>query len=267
MENKTYSKVIGSPAAPYETALAHKCATAPRYADAGSQYNSLSNYIAATSGRHSCKGRGCPAGTVTTWNDCQPSASCQARVDNIFRQVRNHGGTAKSYEESMTTKCQLYGSGRYAPRHNPAVYYTGGSDRRACRRDDLPMGTPTKGAFHHALTRPGRLPTFSFVTPNLCHDTHDCSVATGDAWLRSWLPQILGSKAYTSGHTVVMIVQDEDTPCPNVFIAPTIRAGTTSTRRGLGHFAMLRTTEQLLGIKRFLGHAATAPSFRAVNRF
>ena len=267
MENKTYSKVIGSSAAPYETALARKCASAPHYADAGRHYNSLSNYIAATSGRDSCSGHRCRAGTVSTWNDCRPSPSCQAPVNNLFRQVRNHGGTAKSYEESMTRRCQVYSSSRYAPKHNPAAYYTGGKDRRACRRDDVPMGTPHNGAFHRALTRAGHLPTFAFVTPNLCHDTHDCSVATGDRWLAQWLPQILDSRAYTSGRTAVMIVSDEDTPCPNVFLAPTIRPGTTSKRSGLGHFAMLRTTEQLLGIGRFLGHARDAPSFRSVYRF
>ena len=267
MENKTYSEVIGSSAAPYLTRLAHRCATARHYADAGARYNSLSNYIAATSGRRSCSGRGCPAGTVTTWNDCQPSATCHARVNNLFRQVRRTGGTAKSYQESMSRNCQLTRSGLYAPKHNPAAYYTGSSDRRACRRDDVPMGTPKRGAFHRALASNRSLPTFSFVTPNLCHDTHDCSIATGDAWLANWLPRIMNSPAYTSGRTAIMVTYDEDTPCPNVFIAPTIKPHSKSSRRGLGHYALLRTTEQLLGISHFLGRAARAPSFRSVFRF
>jgi hypothetical protein len=267
MENKSYSKVIGSSAAPYQTSLAHRCATAPHYADAGQKYNSLSNYIGATSGRQSCQGSHCPAGTVTTWNDCQPSASCQAPVNNLFRQVRRSGGTAKSFAESMTQNCQLRAKGRYAARHNPAVYYTGRGDRRACRRDDVPMGTTSRGAFRHVLTSNKRLPRFSFVTPNLCNDTHDCSVATGDKWLSSWMRLILNSPAYRSGNTAVMVVYDENTPCPNIFIAPTIRAHSTSTRSGLGHFALLKTTEQMLGIHRILGHAAQAPSFRSVFRF
>ena len=267
MENKAYSQVIGNADAPYQTSLARKCATAPNYADAGSQYNSLSNYIAATSGRDSCSGGGCPAGTVSTWDDCDPSATCQARVNNLFRQVRGTGRKAKSYEESMTSNCQLTPSGAYAPKHNPAAYYTAGKDRLACRRDDVPMGTTAAGAFRHALPTNARLPAFSFVTPNLCNDTHDCGVATGDAWLAKWMPRILNSPAYTSRRTAVMIVYDEDTACPNMFIAPTIHPGTTSTRSGLGHYALLRTTEQLLGINRYLGHAATAPSFRHVFHF
>ncbi len=267
MENKKYSKVIGSSAAPYQTTLANRCASAPNYADAGQQFNSLSNYIGATSGRLSCQGSHCARGTVTTWNDCKPSATCQARVNNLFRQVRRRGGTAKSFEESMSQNCQLRNAGRYAPRHNPAAYYTGGKDRRACRHDDVPMGTTARGNFRHALSRNRRLPTFSFVTPNLCNDTHDCSVATGDKWLSSWMPLILNSPAYRSGNTAVVVVYDENTPCPNMFIAPTIRAHSTSVHAGLGHFALLKTTEQLLGIHTFLAHAAKAPSFRSVFRF
>ncbi|HVM66563.1 MAG TPA: alkaline phosphatase family protein [Acidimicrobiales bacterium] len=60
-------------------------------------------------------------------------------------------------------------------KHNPAAYFAGPGDRAACQADDVPLSqfAPDLAA--------GRLPTFSFVTPNLCDDTHDCSVATGDA--------------------------------------------------------------------------------------
>jgi hypothetical protein len=29
------------------------------------------------------------------------------------------------------------------------------------------------------------LPAVSFVVPNLCHDMHDCTVKTGDTWLKN----------------------------------------------------------------------------------
>ena len=50
MENKSYGSVIGSGSAPYETALAHRCAAAAHWNDAGGQSNSLPNYIALTTG-------------------------------------------------------------------------------------------------------------------------------------------------------------------------------------------------------------------------
>jgi hypothetical protein len=40
-----------------------------------------------------------------------------------------------------------------------------------------------------------RLPTVSFVIPDLSHDMHDCSVATGDAWLRAHIEAFLCQEA------------------------------------------------------------------------
>jgi len=50
-----------------------------------------------------------------------------------------------------------------------------------------------------------RLPRYAFVTPNLCNDEHDCPIATGDAWLATWVPRILGSRAYRGGRTVLFL--------------------------------------------------------------
>src|SRR6266487_2910970 len=95
MENKSYSSVIGSPSAPYETHLAHECASDNNWSDAGSQYNSLPNYIAMTTGQ---------SGSILApfTCDCAPSSSVSVTVDNIFRQVRNAGGTELSYAEGMS---------------------------------------------------------------------------------------------------------------------------------------------------------------------
>src|ERR1019366_9642377 len=37
------------------------------------------------------------------------------------------------------------------------------------------------------------LPRFIWITPNLCHDMHDCDPATGDRFLAKLLPPLLGS--------------------------------------------------------------------------
>jgi len=71
------------------------------------------------------------------------------------------------------------------------------------------MGTTTAGNFLSDLANDA-LPAFSFVTPNLCNDTHDCPVATGDAWLQSWLAKILASPGYQAGTTVIFLTWDED---------------------------------------------------------
>ena len=40
------------------------------------------------------------------------------------------------------------------------------------------------------------LPNYVWITPNMCNDTHDCSTGDGDAWLKTWVPQIIASPAW-----------------------------------------------------------------------
>jgi hypothetical protein len=245
MENHDWQQVLGDPsAAPFETQLARQCGTATNYHSVGSP--SLPNYIAATSG------------ATQGISDDNPPSSHQLTVDNLFRQVRTAGGTERSYEESMTSTCQLAPAGEYAVKHNPAAYYVGGGDRAACQADDVPLT-----AFATDLAA-GHLPTFANVTPNLCHDTHDCSVATGDAWLAGWLPPLLASAEYRAGSTAVVVVWDEYTPMPNLIISPSVQPA-TSTASPFDHYALLGTTEDVLGLPR-LGQAAGAPSLRPAFR-
>jgi phospholipase C len=123
------------------------------------------------------------------------------------------------------------------------------------------------------------LPNFSFITPNLCNDMHDCSVSTGDSWLKTWLTRIVNSPAYDSGKTAIFVTFDEgggghhgedcasptnnDNSCliPTYVLGPAVPAGAQVTTR-VTHYSMLRTTEALLGLKTFLGDAATATGMR-----
>ena len=261
MENRSYNEVINTASAPYQTSLASQCGTNTLMHDAGSQYNSLSNYIAGTSGLDSCSG-GTACNGNSTWQDCTYNAtSCHSPNDNIFRQVRTSGGTAKSFQEDMPSNCYQTNSGNYAIRHDPAAYYNGANDQAACQSDVVPLGTTSNGNFLNALASDSSLPTFSFVTPNVCNDTHDCVVATGDAWLKGWIPKILNSPAYTSGDTAVFLWYDENTPIPNVVIAPSVKHVVLNDS-SYSHYSELRSTEEMLGLP-FLGKASTAPSLRS----
>ena len=245
MENHSYSEIIGASGAPYINSLARVCGLATSYAAV--THPSLPNYIAATSG--------------DTWGiaDDNPPSSHPLAVNSIFQQA---GGG--SYQESMPANCALSNSGTYAVKHNPEAYYT--NIRTACTLDNRPMGTTSAGAFASALSL-GRLPSFSFVTPNLCNDTHDCSVQTGDAWLQSWVPKITASPSYQAGNTVLFITWDEDdgsssNRIPAIVVSPYTTPGTQSGTT-FTHYSLLRTTEQLLGITTFLGKAGSATSMRS----
>jgi phospholipase C len=208
---------------------------------------SLPNYLGATSG-----------GTWGIGDDAAPAAH-PLTVDNLFRQVRAAGHTERSYQEGMPGPCDLGSTGTYAVKHNPAAYYVGDGDRAACHADDIPFGTTESGALAGDLAGDD-LPAFSFVTPDLCHDTHDCPVEVGDSWLALWVPKILSSPAYRSGTTAVFIVWDEPTPMPAIVVSASTPPATT-TSEPYDHYSLLRTTEELLGLP-LLGDAAGATSMR-----
>lgn len=241
MENHSYGSVIGNSQAPFENSVATQCGSATN--NNGVSHPSLPNYLAATGGS-----------TFGVTDDASPS-SHQIGADSIFGQVGRAGLSWRAYEESMPKNCDTSPSGSYAVKHNPAAYYQ--AIRTACDTNDVPLA----GFFDHDVAA-GSLPSFSFVTPNLCNDTHDCSVQVGDTWLATWVPKILAGPNYSSGNTLVVITWDEgegsNNRIPTIVIGPSVPAGTVATPR-FDHYALLRTTEDLLG----LGHlqaAASAPS-------
>ncbi len=235
-ENRRWRDVGGvgfrDPAMPYLHGLAQKCTTFADWTETDTSQNSLTQYIGLTRG----------VSNPHTTNDCSPSKKCRSTDDNIFRQVRTSGGSARSYVEGADAPCSAAGN---AARHVPALYYagsytdTGGihDDQDACATEVRPL----------ADLVPSNLPTFAVVTPNLCNDGHDCGNGVVDRWLARFLPSILNGSSYRGGTTAVMVLYDEDHPVPNLLVAPTARAGVDKTP-GAGHTAMLRTWEEMLGL-------------------
>ncbi len=241
MENKPYGSVIGSANAPYENALAKGCGLATDYR--AITHPSLPNYLAATGGS-----------TFGVTDDAGPS-SHRISETSLFQQLNQADLSWRAYDESMPTACDLNPSGRYAVKHNPATYYT--AVRQQCAVDDVQL----EGHLSKDIAM-GDLPSFAFVTPNLCDDTHDCSVQTGDAWLATWVPRIVAGPNYSSGNTVIVLTWDEGVGAtnliPTVVIGPSVPIGTRSAV-ALNHYSLLLTTEKLLGLPG-IGAAAAATS-------
>lgn len=193
---------------------------------------------------------------VGVTDDAPPSAHPIARA-SIFSQLTGAGKGWRSYEESMPSNCDPSSSGEYAVKHNPAAYYT--AIRVDCQKWDESFT-----AIASDLKR-NTLPSFAFVTPNLCDDMHDCPVTTGDGWLRRRVPRIMSTQAYRSGWTVIFITFDEGTSTTNhvatVVVSLATRPGTKSPLP-FDHYSLLKTTEQLLGIHTYLERAQSATSMR-----
>jgi phosphatidylinositol-3-phosphatase len=233
MENHSYSEIIGSPDAPFINRLAKQCGLATNYH--AISHPSLPNYIALTSG------------TTAGISDDAPPSNHELTNNSIFSQMRS---AWRSYEESMPSNCDLTNASPYAVKHNPAPYYT--NVRRACSRQDTPLPSP-----------PSFSASYTFVTPNLCNDMHDCSVSTGDSWLKAFVPKVLASSQYRNGDLVLFLTWDEDSGnnVPLVVVGPTVPPG-LKVSTNYTHYGLLRTTEKILG-KSCLAHACTAVSLRS----
>jgi phospholipase C len=258
LENHSYGQLVGPPGgtadqqSPYLNALARSCGLATRFRAV--THPSLPNYLAMVSGR---------TGGVTT--SCTP-AQCPQHRRTVFDQVRSTGRSWRVFAESMPSACRRTDAYPYVVRHNPPTYFPG---LRGCRTHDLPMGTTAGGRLVNVLAD-GRLPALTVVIPDQCHNTHDCDIPAGDAWLSELVPQVLDGPDYRAGRTALFVTYDEgaggyagqscrrdpDASCHivTVAVAPSVAPGTrSSTRYDL--YSLLETTERMLGLGR-LGHAA-----------
>src|SRR5437870_934066 len=219
-ENRTWSGTggigFGATAMPYMHSLAASCSYFSDWAETNTGQNSLTQYIGETSG----------VNNTATVNDCSPSSTCRSTDNNIFRQMRVSGRTARSYVEGATSGCSASGN---AVKHIPAMYYYG------TYTDPATGGTVADNSFCSAEVRPysefdvNNLPTYAFITPTLCNDGHDCGDATVDNWARTNIQRVLDSAAYKAGTVAVFVWYDEDRATPNTQIAPTTHKGAITT--------------------------------------
>jgi hypothetical protein len=184
---------------------------------------------------------------------------------------------------------QAHKGDQYAARHNPFVYFhTIIDDQARCDAHVVPLNRlPT------ALSSAGTTPSYSFITPNLCHDGHDSPCVDGqpgglvsaNEFLKRWIPRLLASPAYADNGLVAIIfdeasnsdassccgeVQGPNTPNNGgaeavgagggrvgaVLLSRFIKPGTVSQVE-YNHYSLLRSTEDYFGLAH-LGYAAAS---------
>ncbi len=186
-------------------------------------------------------------------NDQRPSRH-RLGGHTVFGQAVARGRTAVTYAESMPRRCALRNSGRYAVRHNPWTYFT--AERASCRRFDRKLcALPAAAAA-------GRLPRVGLVVPNTCHDAHDCSLATADAWFERLMGTVLAGPDWRSGRLAVVLTADEDdhddgNRVLTVVVHPSQSHHVVGTR--LTHYSLTRLYDEVADLP-LLRRAASAPS-------
>jgi hypothetical protein len=313
LENKGYDETWGpGSAAPYlSKTLRARGVLLNQYF--GTAHNSQPNYVAQISGQGpnpqmqgDCQVYSSFVGTGTVAPGQAVGQGCvfPASVRTIADQMLAHGLTWKGYMEDMATPCRhpvlntqdgtqkAKVGDQYAARHNPFVYFQSITGSPACAARDVDLSQLPKD-----LASVGTTPNLSFITPNLCDDGHDAPCVDGrpgglvsaDAWLKQWVPKILGSAAFKQDGILIITFDESDgpqsdssaccgegpgpnTPLPGIaglgggrvgalVISPFVRGNTWSTTP-YNHYSLLASLEDLFRLP-FLGYAATP----GLNRF
>lgn len=254
MENEEFSNIIGSTATPYINRLAS------RYALARSMFAishpSLPNYLALTGGS-----------TFGITSDC---TDCSVGIPGLGGQLLAAHVSWKAYMEDLPRPCFAGGdAGQYAKKHDPFVYYRPIVSHPASCAHVVPL--TQLGTDERAHT----LPRFVWITPNLCHDMHDCSPATGDRFLSHLVPALL---ATLGPRGVLFLTWDEGTSdqgccrlasgghVATIVAGPGARAG-AQLRTPTDHYSTLQAVEDLLGLTRLRGAACPCtPSLQPLLR-
>jgi hypothetical protein len=239
MENHAYSQIIGSSSAPYINAL--KSGGAVLTSSYAITHPSQPNYFALFSG----------ATQGITDDSCYTPGFSSA--PNLAAELTAAGKSWASYNETLpsqgSTTCS---SGKYARKHNPWFGFSN-------------VPTSTAKTFAQFPTDYTTLPDVSFVVPNLCSDMHDCSVSTGDTWLKNNLG---GYATWAKTHNSVLIVTfDEDNSLSGNRIATVlsgqpVTVGSTSST-SYTHYNVLRTIEDMYGTSH-AGNAASASDITGI---
>jgi hypothetical protein len=314
LENENADTSFGpsSPAPYLAKELTRRGEYLPNYYAIG--HVSLPNYIAMISGQ---------SPNLQTQSDCQfytsflpgtigPAGQAlgsgcvyPAPVKTVADQLTGAGLTWKGYMEDMgadvardkSATCahpslnsrdgtqSAAADDQYATRHNPFVYFQSITGTPACAADDVPLSRLSADLASDKTT-----PSFSFITPDLCHDGHDAKCADGgpgglpaaDSFLKTWVPKITASPAFRDG--LLMVTFDEsandstaccgepsgpNSPSPGgleagpgggkigaVLLSPYVKPGSTN-QTAYNHYSMLRSVEDLFALPH-LGDAGAA---------
>lgn len=237
-ENHGYNQLIGSSNAPYINQLAKEGAL---FTDShGVTHPSQPNYIALFSGS-----------TQGVFNDdCSDKAVFN--TPNMAASLLENGFTFKGYAQTMPEvgfkgcaylKGELTKQTLYARKHAPWVNWQGTGLNNIPDSLSQPMTSfPTDF---------NKLPTVSYVIPDMDHDMHNigapgdaAAIVRGDTWLKENLAEYV---KWAKDHNSLLIVTfDEDdfkvvNHIPTIIVGANIKPGEYSQK--INHYNILHTIE------------------------
>jgi hypothetical protein len=230
-ENHAFQQIIGSVAAPYINSLAGRGALMTD--SFALTHPSQPNYLELFSGS--------TQGVVD--DSCPQSFNAPNLASELLAKHRSFGGFSESLPATGYLGCSAPGG--YVRRHNPWADFS-----NVPPSENLPFAQ-----FPADFTR---LPTVSYVVPNLADDMHDGTVQQGDLWLARHLgPYVRWADSHNS---LLIVTWDEDdgthgNRIATLLVGPMVQPG----RYGefINHANVLRTIEAIYALP-FAGDTAGA---------
>jgi phosphatidylinositol-3-phosphatase len=204
----------------------------------------------------------------------------------IGDQVTSAGKQWKAYIEDMGSSSCLHansnaldstpltGAGSdYDTRHNPFIYFHSLLDLGGCSSDDVDL-TQLPSDLRTAAKTPG----FAFIAPGTCEDAATLTCPDGtpsglageDAFLKLWVPRILGSPAYKQDGVLIIAFAPTPPASGGAHDSGSVRTGAlilsqyaTKARvltAPYDPYSLLRSVEDLFGYTPLV-HAIKAKSF------
>lgn len=198
----------------------------------GVSHPSLPNYLALFAG--------------STFGIAENCSDCVVTGPNLATELSRAGISWRAYMEGAPEPCfagDRYG--RYAKRHNPFAYFPSIAALPQRCREVVPETRLVADLDRH------RLPTFGWLTPDLCHDGHDCGLKAVDWHLWLLLPRVIHQ---LGPHGLLVITFDEglsDAGCcggpgggriATIIVGPDVPAG-REIRRPADHYSLLASIE------------------------
>jgi hypothetical protein len=247
-ENHSARRILDYPGSPFRR-LGNRYALLTRY-DAVA-HPSLPNYLALVSGsthrlRHDC--RACLVGGRSLADPLDARSLTWKMYVEHLDLYRDQGARITGPERARL----------------PFLYF-----RDLVASHVAERSTVSLESFYDDL-RAGRLPSFSLVIPDLCHDMHSCSITKGDLFMRSFLRVL--QPGLLKG-TAVFVVFDEARGndlrggggrVPAIVAGPLVKPHSISADH-LTHYSLLRTIEGAWGLPR-LGRSAFAQPITGIWR-
>jgi phosphatidylinositol-3-phosphatase len=220
-ENHGYSQIIGSSQAPYINTLASQGALFTN--SSGIAHPSQPNYLAIFSGS--------TQGIVD--DSCPHTFSTQDLESELTGKKFSFTGYSEGLPSVGSTVCT---SGVYARKHVPWT--------------DFSKGNPNNNQpFTSFPSDFSKLPTVSFVIPNLNDDMHNGTIQQGDSWLQSHLLPYVTWAQTNNSLLIVTFDEDQGTTANHIatiFVGPMVKPGNYSEK--INHYNVLRTIEDMFGL-------------------